>query len=246
MAGYVLNMNILVSNINCCGQKGLSFKVRHKAYARPLCLILKKLLQMRNGILLLAFLMHMTVLAQDDTLSIKELGESKIIIESMPEFVGGLGEWNKYIKTKTIFTKKALDAGAEGKVYVSFWVEKDGTITNPTILKGLHPDLDSISLTIITNMPNWKPALENGEPIRHDYFIPIEFNPTDYQNARLQDQEKYWRKKGKKQFYKKCLKELGKNQSECDCLFEIIIKSDKYVSVEELNLVELFETNECK
>ncbi|MFA7290549.1 MAG: hypothetical protein WC055_16875, partial [Melioribacteraceae bacterium] len=66
-----MNMNILVPNINHRGQKDLSFEVRHKAYACPLCLILKKLLQMRNGILLLAFLMHMTVLAQDDTLSIK-------------------------------------------------------------------------------------------------------------------------------------------------------------------------------
>ena len=41
MAGYVLKMSILVSNINRCGQKGLSFKVRHKAYARPLCGIVK-------------------------------------------------------------------------------------------------------------------------------------------------------------------------------------------------------------
>jgi len=41
MAGYVLNMNILVSNINHCGQKDLSFDVRHKAYACPLCVIIK-------------------------------------------------------------------------------------------------------------------------------------------------------------------------------------------------------------
>ena len=132
--------------------------------------------------------------------------------EQMPYFAGGAEARIKYVVTNAIYTERARKENVSGRVYVSFVVDVDGSIVEPYILRGLHPDLDSISIIIVKKMPAWIPAKLRGKPIKCQFNMPIEFNLKDKKGKELPVPSKYWSKKGKKHFLEKCLQEFGKNQ----------------------------------
>lgn len=59
---------------------------------------------------------------------------------------------------------------------VQFIVERDGSISNPKIVRSIHPMLDEEAIRVVKNMPNWNPGIINGKPVRVRYYIPINFN----------------------------------------------------------------------
>lgn len=130
---------------------------------------------MKTGIIIIIlFIISNSVNAQVDTTRLK-YEELIIVVEEMPEFVGGYKALKKYINTNIRYTERARTEKIAGKVYVSFVVETDGSISQPAILRSLDPDLDSISISLVKNMPNWTPAMQKGKPIRCEYNMPIEF-----------------------------------------------------------------------
>ena len=97
------------------------------------------------------------------------------IIEVRPEFKGGDENLYKYIKKNIKYPKKAKKKDIQGQVYVSFVVEKDGSINEIAIKKGVHELLDQEAMRIVQNMPAWSPGNQNGKPIRVQFVLPIIF-----------------------------------------------------------------------
>lgn len=94
------------------------------------------------------------------------------VVEEMPEFDGDI---IKYLSENINYPDSARLNGIEGKVFISFVVEKDGSISNVEILKGTNDLLDKEAIRVIENMPNWKNGLQNGKSVRVQYAIPINF-----------------------------------------------------------------------
>ncbi|RZM07951.1 MAG: energy transducer TonB, partial [Pedobacter sp.] len=96
-------------------------------------------------------------------------------VELYPEFVGGMKEWTKFIQKNLRYPSMAMDQGKQGKVIVSFVVEKDGTVTNVTVLRGIGFGCDEEALRVINKSPKWKPGKQNGQFVRVKYVMPLGF-----------------------------------------------------------------------
>ncbi len=166
--------------------------------------------------------------------------------EKMPEFHGGEQALYKYIITNTTYTEKALKDSVRGRVYITFLINKNGEICNPKILRGLHHDLDSIALELVRNMPPWLPARNRGKAIDINFNLPINFYAFYHPSADDPKPTAYWKRKGKKQFFKKCINEFGKTQEECNCWHNFIIWNYNNYKLKDLDLVELFKKQKCK
>jgi len=97
-------------------------------------------------------------------------------VDQMPEFPGGEMALRKWISKHIIYPKIASDKGIQGKVYINFVVEKDGSISNVRVLQSVDPLLDKEALRVINNLPRWRPGLQGGEPVRVSYTVPINFS----------------------------------------------------------------------
>ena len=96
-------------------------------------------------------------------------------IEVYPEFVGGMKEWTKFIHKNLRYPPMAMDEGKQGKVYISFVVEKDGSVTNVTVIRGIGYGCDEEALRVISKSPKWKPGKQNGQNVRVKYTMPLGF-----------------------------------------------------------------------
>ncbi|WP_321995900.1 energy transducer TonB [Draconibacterium orientale] len=97
------------------------------------------------------------------------------IVEDMPEFPGGDEALRKHIADSLDYPEIARKNGIAGKVYVSFVIEKDGSVGDAKIARGVDPSLDKEALRVIKNLPLWKPGKQRGEPVRVQYTVPINF-----------------------------------------------------------------------
>jgi protein TonB len=73
------------------------------------------------------------------------------------------------------YPKSAANDSIEGIVYVSFIINNDGKVTEPTLLKGIDSRLDEVALKVISNMPNWSVGMDKGEPVSVIFNLPIRF-----------------------------------------------------------------------
>lgn len=90
-------------------------------------------------------------------------------------FPGGVLEMKKWISQNVTYPDISIEMNEQGKVYVSFVVEKDGRITNVEIQRGVSIDLDKEAKRVIRNMPNWNPGETKGERVRTKCSLPINF-----------------------------------------------------------------------
>ena len=79
----------------------------------------------------------------------------------------------KWLQANMKYPKEAQDKGEQGRVIVQFIVEKDGSITEPKVARGVSPALDAEALRIVSIMPKWKPAKQRGQVVRVKYTIPV-------------------------------------------------------------------------
>jgi protein TonB len=96
-------------------------------------------------------------------------------VEVMPEFVGGQEALLEYLAEEIIYPPIAKEAGIQGRVYVQFVVEKDGSISEVKLVRGVHESLDKEALRVITEMDKWTPGSQNGRTARVLFTIPIRF-----------------------------------------------------------------------
>jgi len=97
------------------------------------------------------------------------------VVQQMPSFNGDLG---KYMNDHIQYPEVEKEAGITGKVYVTFVVEKDGTVTGVKLLRGVPggPGLDKEAIRVVSHMPAWKIGMQNGHPVRVQFNLPINFN----------------------------------------------------------------------
>ena len=97
-------------------------------------------------------------------------------VEVKPEFPGGMPALVKYLQENIKYPSAALAEKAQGKAFVRFVVEKDGSITNTEIIKSTgNIYLDKEALRVASNMPKWKPGMQQGKPVRVFFMLPISF-----------------------------------------------------------------------
>ena len=96
-------------------------------------------------------------------------------VEQIPEFPGGIVQFMKWLTRNLRYPPQAQQQKIQGKVVVSFIVNKDGSISAPTIVKSVDPVLDSEAMRVVRMMPRWKPGMEKGKPCRTMFAIPINF-----------------------------------------------------------------------
>ncbi|QMW00913.1 energy transducer TonB [Spirosoma foliorum] len=101
------------------------------------------------------------------------------IVETQPEFPGGINALINYLKVTINYPAEAQEAKIKGRVFVSFVVEIDGSLTDIIVLKGLGYGCDEEAMRVVKAMPCWIPGSQSGRLIRVKYNLPIAFG-TDF------------------------------------------------------------------
>lgn len=102
-------------------------------------------------------------------------GEVFFIVEEMPEFPGGESALREYIAHAVDYPDIAQKNGIQGRVYVTFIVSKDGSVTDARIVRGVDPSLDQEALRVLNSLPRWKPGYQRGEAVDVNFTVPINF-----------------------------------------------------------------------
>ena len=97
------------------------------------------------------------------------------VVEQMPSFPGGISGLRTYLNQNTRYPAVAQENCVQGRVVVSFVVEKDGHISDVTVLRSVDPSLDKEAIRVVRNMPRWTPGKQGGEPVRVRYNVPVSF-----------------------------------------------------------------------
>ena len=96
-------------------------------------------------------------------------------VDEMPQFPGGPSALFEFLSKNIQYPKEAEDANLQGRVIVSFVVEKDGSVSNAKVVRPIDPLLDAEALRVVNSMPKWIPGKQNGEAFRVKYTIPVTF-----------------------------------------------------------------------
>ena len=99
-----------------------------------------------------------------------------LLAQQMPKFNGDLYQ---YLSEHIMYPPQAMSKNAQGTVYVEFIIEKDGSVNRVHIKKSVEHSLDSAAMACIHSMPKWIPGSQNGQPVRVQYEIPINFQMPD-------------------------------------------------------------------
>ncbi len=105
----------------------------------------------------------------------EEAEEIFTIVEQQPEPEGGLSAFYSYVSQNLKYPRLAQRSNIQGRVYIQFVVEKDGSLTDINTMKGIGGGCDEEACRIIGNAPNWKPGKQRGRPVRVKMIIPIHF-----------------------------------------------------------------------
>ncbi len=97
------------------------------------------------------------------------------VVEEPAEFPGGLEELVKFLMVNIKYPSVARQHGIEGTVFVSFLIEKDGSLSDISVAKSLSSETDAESLRVVGLSPNWKPGRIKGQPVRARFVLPIKF-----------------------------------------------------------------------
>ncbi|MBO5847615.1 MAG: TonB family protein [Bacteroidales bacterium] len=102
-------------------------------------------------------------------------GEIFKVVEVMPEFPGGAGKMMEFIQKNLKYPMTAQENGIQGRVFVNFVIEPDGSITNVTAMRGIGGGCDEEAIRVVQSMPNWKPGKQRGVAVRSSFTVPIIF-----------------------------------------------------------------------
>jgi protein TonB len=96
-------------------------------------------------------------------------------VEEEAEYLGGYAAMMKYIQTHLVYPETEIEMGTQGRVTLRFVVEKDGQVSNVSVVKGLSPECDKAAVKVVRDMPNWKPGKNGGRAVRQWCTLPINF-----------------------------------------------------------------------
>lgn len=98
-----------------------------------------------------------------------------VVVEVQPEFPGGNTAMMKYLSDNIKYPVIAQENGIQGRVITNFVVERDGSITDVQVVRGVDPSLDKEAVRVIQSMPKWKPGKQRGSTVRVRFTLPVVF-----------------------------------------------------------------------
>jgi TonB family protein len=111
--------------------------------------------------------------AEKEPLIISPLSQDYMTEPTMPKYPGGTEKMFEFIADNLRWPDD--DACIQGRVVVSFIVEKDGSLTDVKVIKSVNPAFDKEAVRVVKSMPKWEPGMYRGKPARVKYCIPISF-----------------------------------------------------------------------
>jgi periplasmic protein TonB len=100
--------------------------------------------------------------------------------EVSAEYPGGMEALYRDMSNELVYPKKARKAEIQGTVFVQFVIERDGSMSNIKVVRGVDPEtLDKEAIRVISKLKPWKPAMQNGKTVRVQYNLPFKFVLTD-------------------------------------------------------------------
>jgi protein TonB len=96
-------------------------------------------------------------------------------VEEFPEFPGGMAAWSKFIQKNLRYPEMAQESNIQGKVYISFVIEKDGTLSDVKLVRGIGYGCDDEAMRVIKKSPKWKAGRQNDANVRVRYNMPINY-----------------------------------------------------------------------
>ena len=118
------------------------------------------------------------VVAVVDIPKVKETPQEKVIfqvVEEMPEFPGGMAEAMKFLAKNIKYPVAAQEAKIEGRVIVQFVIERDGSVSDAKVMRGVNSELDAEAIRVVSMMPKWIPGKQRGKAVAVKYTMPIMF-----------------------------------------------------------------------
>lgn len=123
---------------------------------------------------------------------VSETKTDSILIETqLPEFPGGAKEMMLYLAKNINYPNDAKAKGIEGKVFVQFIVAQTGEIKNVEVVRSVYPSIDSVAISVVQNMPQWSPGIQNGIAVDTKYTIPVVFTLGNNQIENTTDEKIY-------------------------------------------------------
>jgi periplasmic protein TonB len=105
-----------------------------------------------------------------------ETDEPFFLVEVMPSFKGGdINKFREWVQKRTTYPQEAIERKIHGKVFLTFIIETDGSVSNVTVVKGVDPLIDDEALKSIRESPKWSPGLQRGQPVRVRYSMSLNF-----------------------------------------------------------------------
>ena len=98
-----------------------------------------------------------------------------VVVEEQPEFPGGNAAMMKFLSDNIKYPVIAQENGIQGRVITNFVVERDGSITDVQVVRGVDPSLDKEAVRVIQSMPKWKPGKQRGSAVRVRFTLPVVF-----------------------------------------------------------------------
>ncbi|HOI31583.1 MAG: energy transducer TonB [Bacteroidales bacterium] len=107
----------------------------------------------------------------------EEVVEAEIftVVESMPEFPGGPAKMMEYIAKNIKYPAMARESGIQGRVFVNFVVEPDGSVSKVKVLRGIGGGCDEEAVRVVESMPKWTPGRQRGKAVRVSFNLPVRF-----------------------------------------------------------------------
>ena len=97
------------------------------------------------------------------------------VVEDQPGFPGGEEARIRFLQENLRYPQMAREAGIQGTVFVTFVVERDGSVTDVRVLRGIGGGCDEEAVRVVRNMPRWQPGRQRGQPVRVQFNMPIRF-----------------------------------------------------------------------
>ena len=125
----------------------------------------------------LSVLVFLFVANTNATAQYKKAANDKVLekAEVMPEFPGGEQAMMQCVADNVKYPQEAIDKEISGRVMVGFVVEKDGSISDVKVVKGIGGGCDEEAVRVVNAMPKWKPGMDKGKPVRVSYMMPFSF-----------------------------------------------------------------------
>ena len=168
----IIKTNILTHNFSYSLLKRRLFMIRKP---KTPYLFSLKLIWVAMALTLVVFACSSPAMEPDSKVNSEKSAEVFTVVEQMPEYPGGMEALSTYLSENIKYPQSAKDAETEGKSFIRFVIDEDGSVTDVKVQRGFNDDCDAEALRVVSQMPNWVPGKQRGKSVKVEYTLPISF-----------------------------------------------------------------------